>query len=64
MGRPLKKLSDKEIIKKITRIRTQNNGLWMALLALAVSARRDKAMFILRKITKNDIAVTQWLSKL
>ncbi len=60
----MKKPTTKEIIKQITRIRARNNELWMSLLALAVLAEPDEAKFIIRKITHNDKAVTEWLSKL
>ena len=58
------KLQTKLVIAHIARIRTKNNKLWMALLALAVEARPKKAKEILKKIEANDREVTTWLSRI
>jgi hypothetical protein len=58
------KPTTKEIILKVTDTRTKNNLLWMSLLALAVTAKPKKARKIIRAITKNDKAISEWISQL
>jgi hypothetical protein len=60
----VKKLTTKKIINEITRIRANNNLLWMSLLQLAVTARPNKARQIIRLITTNDRTISKWTSQL
>jgi hypothetical protein len=60
----VKKLTTKKIINEITRIRANNNLLWMSLLQLAVTARPNKARQIIRLITTNDRTISEWTSQL
>jgi hypothetical protein len=60
----MKKPTANEIIDTVTQVRTVNNILWMSLLRLAVTARPRKAKALIRKISRNDRAITEWLSRL
>ena len=64
MGRPLKNLPNKQVIRMITRIRSRNNRQWMALLALAFASHPRKARTIMQQITLNDRIITKWSSRL
>lgn len=64
MGRPLKNLPQKQIIRRISAIRGRNNRAWMSLLALALSAKPRKAKRIIRAIVENDRQVTKWTARL
>ena len=48
-------------LKKIERIRANNNKLWMMLVKIAVES--GKADHILRKIVSNDHKISKLLSK-
>ena len=52
------------IIRKISRIRVDNNKQWMALLRLALKSEPDKAKSILRRISKNDNNISKLGGKL
>ncbi len=60
----MKKLTNKQIIEKVSRIRIKNNHCWMALLQLAFDAKPRKAKQIMQQINRYDTRVTLWMSKL
>jgi hypothetical protein len=55
---------ESKIIEAIAEIRANNNGCWMALLALALEGRPAKTKHILGLINKNDKEISKWLRKL
>ena len=56
--------SNEQIVKEIGNVRSRNNWLWMALLALALEGKPKKAKKILGEINKNDKEISKWLGKL
>lgn len=61
MGRPT---STKRVVKEITKVRANNNHLWMDLMVLALMARPKEAKQIISRINKNDKEISGWLEKL
>lgn len=55
-------MTDNELIGEIQKIREKNNLLWMKILKLAVQHAPEEAKDCLKKITSNDMKVSQ-LSK-
>lgn len=58
------KPSTEEIIDMVAGIRAQNNGLWMAILQIAMEAAPNATREVIKMINKNDAKVTEWLGKL
>lgn len=58
------KFPENEILIIITRIRANNNRLWMGLLRLALRENPVESKKIIKQITKNDREVSRWLSRL
>lgn len=52
------------IIAEIEAIRVRNNGLWMAILQLALQAVPTQAKAIVRDINANDRKISELLGKL
>jgi len=57
-------MTDIEIIDEIFRIRTSNNTLWMHLLDLALTHAPTETKETLRRISRNDLAISNLTSEL
>jgi hypothetical protein len=55
---------DDKIIAAITKIRADNNKLWMNLLTLALDSSPKEAKKILKDINSNDKAVSKLIKEL
>lgn len=55
---------NKDAIAKITKIRANNNLLWMEILRIAFNEHPVAARRLMKKISKNDKEITKWLGKL
>lgn len=53
-----------KIIAAITKIRADNNKLWMSLLTLALDSSPKEAKNILKNINSNDKAVSKLIKEL
>ena len=53
-----------KIVKKVEHARSKNNKNWMDLLRLAVRKAPKEARLILKKINKEDKAISKLLSKI
>lgn len=51
-------------LTEITNIRSRNNDLWMSILQIALECQPEYTREIIRKISKNDKEVVEWLGKL
>jgi len=57
-------MTDREIIDAIEVVRIKNNRLWMQILRLAVASRPGDVKRIVRKITQNDLAISELTARL
>jgi hypothetical protein len=55
---------DDKIIAAITKIRADNNKLWMRLLTLALDSSPKEAKKILKNINSNDKAVSKLIKEI
>jgi hypothetical protein len=57
-------MTDSEIIDQIKTIRSNNNGVWMRLLEIALLCAPDQTKALLCQITVNDTKVSELLKRL
>lgn len=57
-------MNDSDTVMRIARIRAKNNGLWMAVLEIALDAAPDETKIVLREINNNDRAISGLLAEL
>ncbi len=55
---------DEEMIDAITAIRARNNHLWMGYVRLAFKYAPNEARALQRKITENDLQISEISAKL
>ncbi len=57
-------MQHKKIIKKIEKIRSDNNQKWMQLLSIAIDYAPEKASKVIGDINSNDIKISKLFKKL
>ncbi len=57
-------MKQEDLIMSISIARMANNGLWLALLELALKAAPEETKIVLRQINANDIAISAMLGEL
>jgi hypothetical protein len=57
-------MTDKVIIDRVRSIRSNNNGLWMRLLEIALESEPVKTKVVLKQINANDKAISDLVGKL
>jgi hypothetical protein len=57
-------MTDKDTIARIRSIRSNNNGLWMRLLEIALESEPAKTKVVLKQINANDKAISDLVGRL